>query len=117
MHLDFSTFCLISVPGFLAGIMAGKIIAGNRGKWLRQKFGFAWKMISFVASAGYFLLTIITLGVMLVYLVNLKESPRPASFWVTILAGLWMTYNIIYEFIEVFIRSGMRDTQNLHALK
>jgi len=101
VHLDFSTFCLISVPGFLAGIMAGKLIAGNRGKWLRQKFGFAWKMISFVASAGYFLLTVITLGIMLAYLVNLKESPRPASFWVTILAGIWMIYNLVYDLMGV----------------
>jgi hypothetical protein len=106
VHLDFSTFCLISVPGFLAGIMAGKLIAGNRGKWLRQRFGFAWKMISFVVYVGYFLLTVTTLGIMLVYLLNLKQSPQPVSFWVTILAGIWLTYNLIYEFIEIFIRSG-----------
>jgi hypothetical protein len=58
-------------------------------------------MISWVASAGYFLLTVITLGIMLVYLVNLKETPRPASFWVTIIGGLWMIYNLVYDFAKI----------------
>ncbi len=113
MHLDFSTFCLISVPGFLVGIMAGKLIAGNIGKLLRQKLGFIWKIISIVAYGGYFLLTVITLGIMVVYLVNSKQSPRPASYWVTILAGLWMVGNLIYELMGFFIQSRTRNAQGI----
>ena len=101
MHLDFSTFCLISVPGFLVGIMVGKLIAGNIGKLLRQRLGFICKMISIVAYGVYFLLTVITLGIMVVYLVNSKQSPRPASYWVTIFAGLWMAYNLVYELTRI----------------
>jgi uncharacterized membrane protein YhfC len=117
VHLDFLTFCLISVPGFLAGVMAGKLIAGNRGKWLRKRFGIAWKMISFVGLVGYFLLTTITLGVMVVYLANSNDIPRPASFWVTILAGLWMLYNVIYELIEVFIKCRVVGAKERPVLK
>jgi hypothetical protein len=116
VHLDFSTFCLISVPGFLVGIMVGKLIAGSRGKLLRQRFGFMWRIISILAYGGYFLLTVITLGIMVVYLVNSKESPLPVNFWVTILAGVWMTYNIIYEFIEIFIRRRMRNVRDIQTL-
>ena len=106
MHLDFSTFCLISVPGFLLGIMVGTLIAGGRGNWLKKKLGVAWKYVSFVALVGYSLLTLITLSVMLVYLVNSNDVPRPASFWVTIIAGLWMTYNLLYDFIGISSRES-----------
>jgi len=101
VHLDFSTFCLMSVPGFLVGLMAGKFIAGNRGKLLRQRLGFTWKIIGGITQVGYVLVTLITLGIMLAYLANTNDNPRPVSFWVTILAGVWMIYNLVYDLIEI----------------
>jgi NADH:ubiquinone oxidoreductase subunit 6 (subunit J) len=95
--------------------MVGKLIAGSRGNWLKQKLGAAWRYVSLVAIVGYSLLTLITLSVMLVYLANSNDIPRPASYWVTIFAGLWMTYNIIYELTGFFIRSRIRDTQSIHV--
>lgn len=115
MHLDFSTFCLISVPGFLIGIMVGKFIAGSRGNWLKQKLGVIWTYVSFMALIGYSLLILITLSVMLVYLANSNEIPRPANYWITILAGIWMTYNIIYELKGFFIRNRTRDGESIHV--
>ena len=115
MHLDFSTFCLMSVPGFLVGVMAGKFVAGNRGNFLRQRLGFTWKIIGGIAQAGYFLLTLITLGIMLIYLVNSNDTQRTASFWITILAGLWMIYNLISELIGILpwrTREGVKKLPN-----
>jgi len=102
VHLDFSTFCLISVPGFLVGVMAGKFFAGDRGNFLRRRLGLTWKIIGGIAQAVYLLLTLLTLGIMAVYLVNSNDSSRPWSIWITVLAGLWMTYNIVYDSIRIY---------------
>ncbi|MFN8008864.1 MAG: hypothetical protein U0V70_17935 [Terriglobia bacterium] len=109
MHIDFSTFCLISIPGFLAGIMAGKFIAGNRGKSLGNKLGSAWRILGALAYAGYFFCILITLGIMFIYVVNVGENPRPTSFWVTLLAGLWMIYNLIYELGGIIMRPKSQE--------
>ena len=39
MNIDFSTLCLISVPGFLVGLMAGRFVSGRSVQRIQEKPG------------------------------------------------------------------------------
>src|SRR5262245_3853024 len=106
MNLDFQTLCLISVPGFILGLMAGRFVFCTRFREFKKSLGVLGRLLGGVFFSAYFVAATITLGVMIIYLSNLPETSKPANFWVTLLFALWMILNLVFDCRRVFRRSG-----------
>jgi hypothetical protein len=97
MNLDFPTLCLISVPGFLLGLMAGRFVYGRRFRDFKKSLGVLGLLLGGVFFSAYLVAATITLGVMIIYLTNLPETAKPANFWVTLFFGLWIVLNLVFD--------------------
>ena len=102
MNIDFATFCLISVPGFLIGIMTGRFIEGSRWQETRRNWKISGKIMSSLFLLAYFLVTLVVLGIMAVYLLNMPDSANPINFWIVLILGLWMLINLYFELRDLF---------------
>jgi hypothetical protein len=102
MNLDFQTLCLISVPGFLLGLMVGRFVSSARFRAVKKSLGVLGRLLGGVVFFIYLVVTIITLGVMIVYLANFPETAKLANFWVTLLFSFWIVLNLIFDCRRVF---------------
>lgn len=102
MNIDFSTLCLISVPGFLLGLMVGRFVSCRRFREFKKSLGVLGRLLGGVFFSAYLVAAAITLGIMIVYLANLPETAKPANFWVTMFLGLWIVLNLVFDFRRVF---------------
>lgn len=94
--LNFETYYLISIPGFVAGIMTGRFFAGRHWRNLRGRLGSAARLIGGLAFLAYLVSIPLILAILLIYLVHLPEA-QPAKIAATLLAGLWMAANFVLE--------------------
>jgi hypothetical protein len=102
LNLDFNTLIIISVPGFLLGLMTGRFLASARWQAIKSKLGGLGKLLSGLALLVLFGAALIVLGVMVIYLWNFPETSKPAYFWYTILFGVWMLISVILELMNLF---------------
>lgn len=100
--LDFETYYLISIPGFVAGIMTGRFFAGRHWQTLRR-LGGAARLLGRLFFLGYLASIPLILAIMLIYLVHLPEA-QPTRIVVTLLAGLWMAANFVLEVVNLVKR-------------
>jgi hypothetical protein len=108
MNIDFATFYLVSVPGFLLGLMTGRFLAGDRWQSIKLALGSAGRLLSAVGMLAAFSASLVTLGVMAVYLVNLPAADSSTKFWVTLLVGLWMLIGLFLEIRDLRARQKSR---------
>jgi len=101
--LNFETYYLISIPGFVVGIMTGRFFAGRHWQTLRGRMGSAARLIGGLAYLGYLVSIPLILAIMLIYLVNLPDA-QPAKIAVTLLAALWMVANFVLEIANLVNR-------------
>ena len=101
--LNFETYYLISIPGFVVGIMTGRFFAGRHWGKIRGRMGNAAKMIGGLVFLGYLVSIPPILAIMLIYLINLPDA-QPAKIAVTLLAGLWMAANFVLEIANLVNR-------------
>ena len=94
MNIDFATYYLVSVPGFLLGLMTGRFLAGDRWQSIKLALGSAGRLLSAVGMA--------------VYLVNLPAADSSTKFWVTLLVGLWMLIGLFLEIRDLRARQKSR---------
>jgi len=102
MNIDFATLCLISVPGFLIGIMTGRFVSSHRWQSTKRAFGIVGSLFSSIVFIAYLGFTLIILGIIIIYLINVPETAQPANFWITLLFGCWMILNLILEILDAF---------------
>lgn len=101
--LNFETYYLISIPGFVVGIMTGRFFAGRHWQNIRGRLGSAAKLIGGLAFLGYLVSIPLILAIMLIYLIHLPDA-QPAKIAVTLLAGLWMVFNFVLEIANLVNR-------------
>jgi hypothetical protein len=101
MNIDFSTLCLISIPGFLLGLMTGRFISRSWFVKLRNSLGAFGRLLSGLVFVGYVGVTLIILSIMVVYLLNLPETAKASSFWTTLLFAFWMVVNLVFDFLDL----------------
>lgn len=104
MNIDFSTFCLISVPGFLVGLMTGRFLSSHRWHSIKQALGPGGRLLSGIGIAAFGIATLIILGIMWVYLFNFPATANPTNYWVVVLVGLWMLISLLFEIRNLFRR-------------
>ncbi|MCI0418290.1 MAG: hypothetical protein L0387_08805 [Acidobacteria bacterium] len=97
MNIDFATLYLISVPGFLVGLLTGRFLAGSRWQSIKKSLGVVGKLLSAAGLLALVGASLITLGIMIVYLRHLPETASRTNFWVTLAVGLWMLINLFFE--------------------
>lgn len=101
--LNFETYYLISIPGFVVGIMTGRFFAGRHWQNMSSRLGSAARLIGRLAFLGYLVSIPLILAIMVIYLVHLPEA-QPARIAVTLLAGLWMAANFVLEILNLVNR-------------
>ena len=101
--LNFETYYLISIPGFVVGIMTGRFFAGRHWQYMSSRMGSAAKLIGGLVFLGYLVSIPLILAIMLIYLINLPDA-QPAKIAVTLLAGLWMVANFVLEIANLVNR-------------
>ena len=97
MNIDFATFYLISVPGFLLGLMCGRFLASRRWQTIKKSLGVVGKLLSAGGVSVLVLVSLIVLGIMVVYLRNLPETASRTNYWVTVAVGFWILINLFFE--------------------
>lgn len=100
MNIDFATLCLISVPGFLIGIMTGRFVVSHRWQSTKIGLGIIGRLLSSIIFIAYLGFTLITLGIIIIYMINIPETAQPANFWVTLFIGCWIVLNLILELLD-----------------
>jgi hypothetical protein len=105
MNIDFSTLCLISVPGFLIGLMVGRFVFGRSFREFKKSLGAPGQLLGGAVFSVYLAATAVTLGIMVIYLVNFPETAKPANFWVIVFLALWIVLNFVYDFRKIFRRA------------
>jgi hypothetical protein len=105
MNIDFSTLCLISVPGFLIGLMVGRFVSARSFRGFKKSLGVLGQLVGGAVFSAYLAATAITLAIMVIYLVNFPETAKPANFWVVIFLAVWIVLNFIYDFRRIFWRA------------
>ena len=101
--LNFETYYLISVPGFVVGIMTGRFFAGRHWRNMRGRMGSTATLIGGLFFWGYLVSIPLILAIMLIYLIHLPDT-QPAKIAVTLLAGLWMAANFVLEIAKLINR-------------
>lgn len=101
--LNFETYYLISIPGFVVGIMTGRFFAGRHWHNLRGRMGSAAKLVVGLVFLGYLVSIPLILAIMLIYLVHLPDA-QPVKIAVTLLAALWMAANFALEILNLINR-------------
>ena len=97
MNIDFATLYLISVPGFLVGLMCGRFLASGRWQTIKRALGVVGRLLSAVGMFALVVVSVIVLGIMVVYLRNLPETASRTNYWVTVSIGFWMLINLFFE--------------------
>jgi hypothetical protein len=97
MNIDFSTFYLISVPGFLIGLMCGRFLMSRRWQSIKNSLGVVGKLLSAFGMLALILVSLIVLGIMVVYLRNLPETASRTNYWVTVAVGFWILISLFFE--------------------
>ena len=97
MNIDFATFYLISVPGFLIGLMCGRFLASRRWQTIKKSLGVVGKLLSVVGMSALVIVSLVVLAIMVVYLRNLPETASRTNYWVTIAVGFWILINLFFE--------------------
>ena len=106
VNIDYGTLVVLSVPGFLIGVMTGRFLASQRWNSISRAIGRLGGVLSGLGLLAYLAVTFITLGVMIIYLKNFPDTSKPAYFWYTILFGLWMIINVIFELVDLSRKRG-----------
>ncbi len=101
--LNFETYYLISIPGFVVGIMTGRFFAGRHWQNMSGRLGSAARLIGRLVFLGYLVSIPLILAIMVIYLVHLPDA-QPARIAVTLLAGLWMAANFVLEILNLVNR-------------
>jgi hypothetical protein len=101
LNLDYTNLIIISVPGFILGLMTARFLGRSRWQAIKRKLGVFGNVLSGLSLLAFLAVTLIVLGVMVVYLFNFPETAKPAYFWYTILFGLWMVINVILELVDL----------------
>ena len=114
MNIDFATFYLISVPGFLIGLMCGRFLASGRWQSIKRSLGVVGKLVSAVGMSALVLVSVIVLGIMAVYLRNLPETASRTNYWVTVAVGVWILINLFFEVRDLGKR---RDLSRPHRTR
>ena len=94
--MNFETYYLISIPGFVVGIMTARFFSGRYWPSVRTRLGGAAKLLGRLFFLGYLVSIPVILAIMLIYLIHLP-APEPARIAVTLLAGLWIVANFVLE--------------------
>ena len=108
MNIDFATFYLISVPGFLVGLTVGRFLASRRWQTIKKSLGVVGRFISAAGILAVMFASIVVLGIMVVYLRNLPETASPRNYWVTVAVGFWIFINLLFELRDLVKRPGLR---------
>ena len=101
--LNFETYYLISIPGFVVGIMTGRFFAGRHWQTIRGRMGSTAKLLGGLAFLGYLVSIPLILAIMLIYLIHLPDA-QPTRIVVTLLAGLWIVANFVLEIANLVNR-------------
>jgi len=104
VNIDFGTLCMISVPGFLIGLTAGRFIYATAFREFKRRLGSLGRLLGGLAFAAYLTSAGITLTIMVIYLLNLPDSAKPASFWITVVLALWIGLNMLLDLRKIFRR-------------
>ncbi len=104
MNIDFATLYLISVPGFLIGLMTGRFVSSHRWTTIRKKTGVAGKWLGGLAFLAYVSGSLVTLGVMTIYVANLPTSSPAIKYWLTLLWIFWIVLNLGLELWDMIRR-------------
>ena len=94
--MNFETYYLISIPGFVVGIMTARFFSGRYWPSVRTRLGGAAKLLGRLFFLGYLAAIPVILAIMLIYLIHLPEA-QPTRIVVTLLAALWMAANFVLE--------------------
>ena len=105
--LNFETYYLISIPGFVIGIMTGRFFAGRHWQTIRSRMGSTAKLLGGLFFLGYLVSIPLILAIMLIYLIHLPEA-QPTRIVVTLLAALWMAANFVLEVVNLAKRRSSR---------
>ena len=98
--LNFETYYLISIPGFVVGIMTGRFFAGRHWQSIRDRIGSTARLVGGLFFLGYLVSIPLILAIMLIYLIHLPEA-QPTRIVVTLLAALWMAANFVLEVVNL----------------
>ena len=96
MNIDFATFYLISVPGFLIGLMCGRFLASRRWQAIKQSLGVVGRLLSAAGMLALVIASLIVLGIIVVYLRNLPETASRTNYWVSMAVGFWIVINLFF---------------------
>jgi hypothetical protein len=110
MNIDFATLCLISVPGFLIGLMTGRLIAGRGWQSIKKRLGILGRFLSTGFFIAYLGVSIITLSIMIIYIANLPETAKPANFWLTLVFVFWIALNLVLDLRRALSRRTERSS-------
>jgi hypothetical protein len=97
MNIDFATFYLISVPGFLIGLMCGRFLASRRWQAIKRSLGVVGRLLSAAGMLALVIVSLIVLGIIAVYLRNLPETASRTNYWVSVGVGFWILVNLFFE--------------------
>lgn len=97
MNIDFATFYLISVPGFLVGLSFGRFLTSRRWQAIKKSLGVMGRLLSAAGMVAFAFASFVVLGIMLVYLRNLPETASRTNYWVTLVVGFWILISLIFE--------------------
>ena len=97
MNIDFSTFYLISVPGFLIGLTWGRFLSSRRWHTIKNSLGVVGRLLNAVGMLAFFAVSLVVLGIMVIYLRNLPETASRTNYWVTVAVGFWIMISLFFE--------------------
>jgi hypothetical protein len=107
MNIDFATFYLISVPGFLIGLMCGRFPASRRWQAIKKSLGLVGRLLSAAGMLALVIASLIVLGIIVVYLRNLPETAGRTNYWISMAVGFWIVINLFFEIRDL---SKRRDS-------
>ena len=98
--MNFETYYLISIPGFVVGIMTARFFSGRYWQSIRSRLGGTARLVGGLFFLVYLVSIPLILGIMLIYLIHLPEA-QPTRIVVTLLAALWMAANFVLEVVNL----------------
>jgi len=97
MNIDFATFYLITVPGFLIGLMCGRFLSSRRWQAIKKSLGVMGRLLGAAGMLALVIVSLIVLGIIAVYLRNLPETASRTNYWVSVAVGFWILINLFFE--------------------
>ena len=101
--MNFETYYLISIPGFVVGIMTARFFSGRYWQSIRSRLGGTARLVGGLFFLVYLVSIPLILGIMLIYLIHLP-SAQPTRIAITLLAGLWIAANFVLEIANLVKR-------------